>query len=378
MSNIVLIDYTSTGHHISYSHTLIKGLKEKGHRVYVIGDSEWVGSCIGIVDDAFPVTLKLPPSGVFSREKRKKVFFSSCVAIAHKLSPDIIHFLYIDHFILAAVALRKRDNSTSIRATLHAGYMLPEFSSTLLGKIKGWVEFYFVRKLIACDFRIMVHSRALQQKMSQQMNATSIDFVPYPIETLKDVELESARKFIETHTGLSRQDRILLCFGDTRYDKGVDIAIQALSKLPADYHLLIAGKAEVYGELELRKLAYSLGVNERVHLHLHFIEDDQVPMYFRGADIVLVPYRKMFAGQSGPLMIAAAFGTPVVASNLLVLEETVDKYRLGALFEAENSDSLAHAIKEVDGFSLIDGGDLFFLDHDTEMFVSMVEKSYFQ
>lgn len=375
MTKIVLVDYSSEGHHASYTSSLLIGLKKSGHNVILIGEPSWVNRFSDLAECVFPVNIGKSNCGRLFNEVKKYLFLLRCIKKARSLSPEIIHFLYLDHFVLAS-AFALRVERFQVRYTLHWGYMLPEFSMGIFNKIKSRVECYLLNRL-GRGGRIMIHSRALQQRLIQVANVNAFDYVPYPLQTMEFVNRDLARRFIEEATGLGNTDRVILVFGDTRYDKGADIAVQALTYLPSYYHLLIAGKADAYDEGELIHLAEGLGVSNRLHIHSRYILDSEIPLYFKGADVVLIPYRRQFSGQSGPLTIAASVGTPVVASNLLVLEETVCSYDLGAVFIPEDPEDLAKSLQRIDGSKAIPRQVEFINDHDDIKFISNVLYSYF-
>ena len=66
---------------------------------------------------------------------------------------------------------------------------------------------------------------------------------------------------------------------------------------------------------------------------------------FCAADAALLPYRPVFSGQSGPLVIAGSLGIPVIAANVPVLAETVTRFALGRTFLAGSVGALAQALK---------------------------------
>ena len=55
--------------------------------------------------------------------------------------------------------------------------------------------------------------------------------------------------------------------------------------------------------------------------------------------------RPMFTGQSGPLVMAAALGRPVIAADVPVLAETLTRFGLGRLFRAGDARDLARALR---------------------------------
>jgi len=73
---------------------------------------------------------------------------------------------------------------------------------------------------------------------------------------------EGFRLSADSNPPLARDDKELICAGRLDWIKGVDLAIEALPLLPANYHLRIVGKGPA--ESRLRSLATQLGVETRV------------------------------------------------------------------------------------------------------------------
>jgi glycosyltransferase involved in cell wall biosynthesis len=67
----------------------------------------------------------------------------------------------------------------------------------------------------------------------------------------------------------------------------------------------------------LRELASE--IRGRVRFVPRFVDDSEIPAYFRRADIVVLPYRQI--EQSGVLYTALAFGKPIVVSAVGGFEE---------------------------------------------------------
>ena len=73
-------------------------------------------------------------------------------------------------------------------------------------------------------------------------------------------------------------------------------------------------------------------------LHTKFIPHADVEHYYCAADLVVLPYKKIY--QSGVLMMALSYGKPVLVSDLPPLKEVVADMQTAFLFESENSISL--------------------------------------
>jgi glycosyltransferase involved in cell wall biosynthesis len=103
---------------------------------------------------------------------------------------------------------------------------------------------------------------------------------------------------------------VVLFFGLVRPYKGVDLLIEAFNEIDGA-ELWVVGMPRMPLE-PLRELASD--VRGRVRFVPRFIDDSEIPAYFRRADIVALPYREI--DQSGVLFTALAFGLPVVLSDV--------------------------------------------------------------
>lgn len=147
-----------------------------------------------------------------------------------------------------------------------------------------------------------------------------------------------SRKEARNRLGIPDDCTALLFFGLVRRYKGLDMMIEALKLLPEN-HLLIAAGENYGSEGGLSELATPLG--GRFLRFNTFIPDGDVGIYFRAADIVVLPYRT--ATQSGVAQIALAFRKPMVVTNVGSLGETVSPGVTGELAEPD-PEALAEAV----------------------------------
>jgi glycosyltransferase involved in cell wall biosynthesis len=97
--------------------------------------------------------------------------------------------------------------------------------------------------------------------------------------------------------------------------KGVRLLVETMTSLPADCHLLIAGKGPLKEAIEER--AREIGVGDRTHV-LPPVSYEQVPALLRSMHILVLPSltSRFWIEQFGRVLIEAmACGVPVVASQ---------------------------------------------------------------
>jgi beta-1,4-mannosyltransferase len=116
-----------------------------------------------------------------------------------------------------------------------------------------------------------------------------------------------------------------LFFGNIRPYKNVPHLIQAFRAMPhRDVQLVIAGQpAQSIDAGILKRLVEG---DERIHLRLEFIPEDQVPLFMAASDLVVLPFDSIL--NSGSVLLALSFDRPVLAPRLGSLPDI--QYRVGA------------------------------------------------
>jgi glycosyltransferase involved in cell wall biosynthesis len=100
---------------------------------------------------------------------------------------------------------------------------------------------------------------------------------------------------------------VVLFFGLLRPYKGIDVLLEAWREVQ-DAELWIAGMPR----MDISALRAAAPPN--VRFVPRFITDEQLPPYFRRADLIVLPYREI--EQSGVLFTALAFGKPLLLSDV--------------------------------------------------------------
>jgi glycosyltransferase involved in cell wall biosynthesis len=130
--------------------------------------------------------------------------------------------------------------------------------------------------------------------------------------------------------------------GQIKDVKGLDILIEAFPevarKVP-EVTLLIAGRPWKTDFSAYQTLINRLGINDKCVLHIRYIPNDQLPSYFAAADIVVLPYRKIY--QSGVILLAMSSRRAVVVSDIPGMTEMITDEQNGYLFAAGSAASLA-------------------------------------
>ncbi|MFN8623180.1 MAG: glycosyltransferase [Chloroflexota bacterium] len=140
--------------------------------------------------------------------------------------------------------------------------------------------------------------------------------------------------------GLVDAGPVLLFLGAIRGYKGTDDLIAAFRAIDdPTARLLIAGKPR--GEALEDKLGAAATADPRIRLELRFVPDEELQVWLRAADLMVLPFRDILT--SGSAILALSFGLPVVAPALGCLPETVPP-DAGILYDPASPDALAAAL----------------------------------
>lgn len=159
-----------------------------------------------------------------------------------------------------------------------------------------------------------------------------------PNDSLQQWTSEAAKEAL----GLGGK-RVLLFFGYIRPYKGLTTLIEAFSTLDdPNTVLLIVGECyenpRVYRDFIARS-----GVADRIQWVAEYVPNEDVPLYYTAADVVVLPYHS--GTQSGVQRIAFAFSKPVIVTDVGGLAEDVRTYGAGSIVPPGNVPALAAALR---------------------------------
>jgi len=145
--------------------------------------------------------------------------------------------------------------------------------------------------------------------------------------------------------GLPQDEYIILFFGQIKAVKGLDLLIEAFARARAQtkpMRLVIAGKVWKDNFAHYQDLIEHYSIGDAISLHIRYIPDDEIAAYYGAADIVVLPYRKIY--QSGVLLMAMSYGIPILASDLQGMSEVVSDGENGFLFRSGDVAHLAERL----------------------------------
>ena len=180
-----------------------------------------------------------------------------------------------------------------------------------------------------------------------------------------------SRSEARVRLGLPQDTLVLLSFGAPHSGKDMRTVVEAVIQVPEVFIVHAGTQAFSLGS-NPKDLTEEYGLNRRTKIFNYYIKEEEKPPFFYAADTLILSYTKVFKSTSSMLWEATKYHLPVISSDANLLGKMVKEYDLGLLFEAENVESLANAIKhfgvlEPEEFELMEMGRQRFLkDYSSE------------
>jgi D-inositol-3-phosphate glycosyltransferase len=256
-----------------------------------------------------------------------------CRAFRTAKSKDIkiVHFQFFDLSILnLVVVFLGRFFKFEMIMTLHD-------VSSLKGEDSSFVENCILKNFP----KVIVHNKLSYSELFKKVNSNQeIQIIPHG----------NYLPFVEElcYEPNSNESLKLLFFGQIKEVKGLEILLKALAiavEQNKNIHLSIAGKPWHDNLDKYQKLIISLDLETFVTKHFKYIPNDAVSGYFLEADVIVLPYKKIY--QSGVLLLAMSYGRAVLTSNLEAFKEIVEDAKTGYLFEEGNAEELSKVILKI-------------------------------
>lgn len=195
---------------------------------------------------------------------------------------------------------------------------------------------------------IIVHTEKMKLQMIKdfKINEKKISVIPHGINTvIPQTGLTPAQA--RSKLQIDPNDKVLLFFGNIAPYKGLKILANALINLKREltnFKLIIAGKAtgnEAHWD-EIKSIIRENQLSNYVVEQARFIPDDEVEIYYKASDVLILPYHYIF--QSGVLFVSYGFGLPVIATDVGSLKEDIVEGKTGFICPPENPEKLADTI----------------------------------
>lgn len=198
---------------------------------------------------------------------------------------------------------------------------------------------------------IIVHTSRSKQVLIEDFSIKSdkISVIEHGINRIipqTDMTRAEARNKLELKDG----DKVTLFFGNILPYKGLDYLLRATGPLlqkDSSHKIIIAGRnreAMNYWNETIVPIFDKFTMHDHVIQKTCFIPDNDIEIYFKAADVLVLPYTSIF--QSGVLFVAYAFGLPVIATDVGSFRDDIIEGSTGYICLPENDASLSTTLNK--------------------------------
>ena len=296
-----------------YVPSLGRFLVERGHEVKV------VAFCSDEHPTGYPFPVRAVPRGPLP-VRYLKAFFA---VLKEARDVDVVYVQ--EHLaLLHVLAAKLRGKPVMIRIMVDGAWEIAHRKGwcgdddivTFQGKTYGWqvkLTRFLQRRWWGWCSHIISCSEFLRQILIQSYGVAPEKvqrvFNAYHGKALSDVPETTAEARAEL--GLAEGRRYVLTICRLMVWKGVGGILEAMTQLPDDVHLLIAGDGDM--EEAWKQLARDTGIADRVTF-LGNVPHAQIPTYVRAADVFVLNSR--YEGLSHTLLEVLHLDRPMIASNV--------------------------------------------------------------
>ena len=187
----------------------------------------------------------------------------------------------------------------------------------------------------------LVMSESVERDLAALKPGAPFRRVPHPLYAQFDrgrFTRESAR----ARLGLPADGEVAVFFGYVRRYKGLDTLLDAWRLVRARRPATLVVAGDFYEDPAPYRAQAAAAGEGAVRLMEGYLPDEDVEALFKGADVVVLPYRS--ATQSGVTHVAYALGVPVIITDVGGLAETVRQDETGLVVPSADPVALAAAV----------------------------------
>jgi glycosyltransferase involved in cell wall biosynthesis len=333
-----------------YAHGLAMALMAKGICLDFIGSDEL--DSVELRESPGLTFLNLRGSqeedaGFVRKVSRVAMYYARLIRYASASRPKVLHILWNNRFelfdrtvLMGYYRLRGKRVALTVH-NVNAGRR--DSHDSLLNRLSLGVQYRLAD-------HIFVHTKAMKSELVEDfaVREQAVTVIPLGFNnSVPDTDLSHGQA--RRRLGIGDAEKVILFFGRISPYKGVEFLVAAFQRVMAqggDYRLIIAGKPERSCEKYVDKIRQAIssdGSRERVIQRMEFIRDEETEVYFKAADVFVLPYTEVF--QSGVLILGYGFGLPVIATDVGSFGEEIIEGETGFLCRTRDSVDLARTIE---------------------------------
>lgn len=277
---------------------------------------------------------------------RVLLYYLKLIRYAAGAQPRIFHILWnnkFKHFDRTILMLYYRWLGKKVVLTVH------NVNAETRDSRDSWWNRLTLRLQYQLADHLFLHTEKMREELIKSFGVARdrTTVIPFGINNAvpnTDLSSQEAR----VRLGIRENEKMILFFGHIAPYKGLEYLVAAFQKVAlkhGEYRLVVAGRpkdCEKYWQEILDSIRDDVR-DGRILLRAQYIPDEETEVFFKAADVMVLPYRYIY--QSGVLFLGYSFGLPVLAADVGALKEDVVEGKTGFVFAPENSGDLARVIE---------------------------------
>ncbi len=333
-----------------YAFGLAMALASKGVCLDVIGSDEVDSPELHATRELHFLNLRgsQRQDAKFARKAwRLLVYYARIIRYVTRAKPKILHILWnnkFEYFDRTLLMLYYKLQGKKIVFTAHnVNQARRDSKDSLLNRFTLRIQYRLTD-------RIFVHTKKMKNELLDEFGVSeqAVTVIRHPINNaFPDTDLTPAEA--KRRLGVLDSERTILFFGRVKPYKGLEhllAAFQQLVTIDSNYRLIIAGELQRGNEKYLGEIQRTV-IREidrgQIILKIQFIPDEEMEVYLKAADVLVLPYKEIF--QSGVLFLSYSFGLPVVATDVGSFREEIVEGKTGFLCRPGDPADLAMTLE---------------------------------
>jgi glycosyltransferase involved in cell wall biosynthesis len=288
-----------------------------------------------------------PDASFTGKMARVLVYYARLIRYAATARPGIFHILWNNKF-------QAFDRTVLMLYYRLLGKRIAFTAHNVNAGVRDAQDGFFNRLTLRIQYRLCDHIFVHTEKMKSELvrgfgvPAARVTVIPFGInDSLPNTALTPAEA--RQRLGIREGEKAILFFGNITPYKGLEYLVQAFQRhlaRPDGYRLIIAGKvgdcANYWAEIQ-QAISADVAAG-RIILRTNFIPDAEAELYFKAADVFVLPYTHIY--QSGVLFTGHNFGLPALVADVGSLKDDIVEGRTGFVFRPADPVDLARALEE--------------------------------
>ena len=286
-------------------------------------------------------------AGLLQKMTRVFVYYLRLIGYAFTAQPKIFHILWNNKFELFDRTLLMLYYKLLGKKIVFTAHNVNAGTRDANDSFLNWFSLKIQYRL---SDHIFIHTQIMKNELVSGFSVPpdKATIIPFGINnTVPNTALTCAEARREL--GIDPHDKTLLFFGNIAPYKGLEYLVTAfieLEKKSPGHRLVIAGRVKECEDYwaQIQKTISSSGVSDRITQRIEYVPDEQTELYFKAADVLVLPYTHIF--QSGVLFLGYSFGLPVIAADVGSLKDEIVEGRTGFVSRPQDSSDLVAVLEK--------------------------------